>query len=204
MSSICDEHVRQAVRGDDAILADLLEQAGPVVRAAIAPSIPSRHASVLDVDDVMQVTYIEAFLHVQTLRHETGGGFVAWLRQIAVNNVRDAARMLDAACRTPRRVTQQRSGAESADVLIDQLGITMTTPSRQLARTEMRQMLETALAELPTDYEEVIRLYDFEMKSAAEVAAIMQRSEGAIHMLRVRALDRLRRLLPSVSRVFSS
>jgi RNA polymerase sigma-70 factor (ECF subfamily) len=61
---------------------------------------------------------------------------------------------------------------------------------------DARRHLDTALAELPNDYQTVIRLRIYEDRSTAEVATMMNRSVGAIRVLQHRALIALRSRLP--------
>ena len=61
-------------------------------------------------------------------------------------------------------------------------------------------MLKAAIDQLPKDYRRVVQLYDLDGLAAAEVARQMDRSDGAVYMLRARAVDRLRELL--LSRVY--
>ena len=68
---------------------------------------------------------------------------------------------------------------------------TATTASRHARREERKQLLEDGIKRLPSDYAEVLRLYDLEQLSAPEVAKAMKRSVGAVYMLRARALDAL-------------
>ena len=79
----------------------------------------------------------------------------------------------------------------------------MTTPSAAAAGNEIRSALASVLERLPPDYATVIKLYDLQGRSASELAAELNRSEGAVYMLRARAHDRLRDLLPSESKFFS-
>lgn len=50
----------------------------------------------LSIEDVMQVTYIEVFLHIHEFQPRGDGAFHAWLRRIAENNLRDARNTIDA------------------------------------------------------------------------------------------------------------
>jgi RNA polymerase sigma-70 factor, ECF subfamily len=84
------------------------------------------------------------------------------------------------------------------------LGATSLTPSRVVAKEEAGTFLEAALKGLPPDYEKVVRLYDLEGRSIAEVAAALGRSEGATWMVRARAHDRLRESMGGESRFFST
>jgi len=86
---------------------------------------------------------------------------------------------------------------------VELLGATYTTPSRAAARREADSFIEQALAKIPSDYADVIRLYDLEQRPIAEVAQHLGRTEGAVYMLRARAHDRLREALGTESMFFS-
>ncbi|CAG0959799.1 ECF RNA polymerase sigma factor SigE [Phycisphaerales bacterium] len=198
--------VNLAVGGDMPALMSLLEACAPKVRARIDSRINPHLRSSLDVDDVMQVTYVEAVMRIG--RFKTGGasGFHAWLTRLAENNLIDAVRSLEAARRPDpsRRVSAApRTGHESMVALVDMLSGTMTTPSRHAARGEAAAHLDAALKSLPPDYEKVVRMYDLEGKPIDEVAKTIGRSEGAVFMLRSRAHDRLREAMGPSGNFFS-
>jgi RNA polymerase sigma-70 factor (ECF subfamily) len=203
MSEPQESWLALAVNGDTAALTALLQHFGPQVRRQLR--ISSRWQSALDVDDVMQVAYLEAFLRIGRFDPQGLPSFARWLLRIAENNLRDAIRSLDRVKRPPsdQRV-QLLTRDESAAVLIEQLGVTTTTPSRQVAASELRDTLEAALALLPEDYARAVRLYDLERLPVNEAAAALGRSTGALHMLRARAHDRLRELLGSESAIFGA
>jgi RNA polymerase sigma-70 factor (ECF subfamily) len=193
----------RAVGGDTEALSTLLAHVGPQVRAKLG--IARRWQSNLDLDDVMQVAYLEAFLRIRSFVPNGMPAFAQWLLRIAENNLRDAVRALERMKRPPpdRRVPLQ-TGDESAVMLIEQLGVTTTTPSRQVAASELRSTLEAALELLPEDYARAIRLYDLEGLPIAEAATALGRSVGALHMLRARAHDRMREILAPESAFFSA
>ncbi|MFO0837815.1 MAG: sigma-70 family RNA polymerase sigma factor [Phycisphaerae bacterium] len=197
-----EELLNQAAAGDSEALASLLRTVGPQVRAGLR--IDPRWQSVVDADDVMQVTYLEAFLQISRFQPDGLPAFTGWLRRIAENNLRDAARALERVKRPPadRRVNLP-SPDESMAGLIEQLGVTTTTPSRQFGVAEAARAIDSALESLPDDYSRVVRLYDLEGRPAEEVASELGRSTGAMHMLRARAHDRLRDLLGSETGFFS-
>lgn len=200
-----EQLVCRAVAGDEDALTDLLRQIGPVVRDRIKHRIGAQWRSAVDEDDVMQVTYLEAFLLINQFQPRGPGSFVAWLSHVAENNLRDAVRGLQAQKRPdPRRRVQPRGNSDSFVALVEMLGSTDSTPSRHAARDEAGQFLETALGTLPPDYERVVRLYDLEGQSATEVAEQLGRSTGAIYMLRARAHERLKESLGSESQFFTN
>lgn len=194
MSNTDEELIRKAVSGDTAALEELLNRHAAAVRQRLV--IDRKWSNVLDVDDVMQVTFMEAFLHIHKFDPGNAIAFTAWLRRIAENNLRDAVKELE---RQKRPQPEQRvvpsNRDESAAAFIEQLGVTHSTPSRSAAGHEMLSALHAALGALPGDYADVVRLYDLECRPIAEVAATMKRSAGAVHMLRSRAYDQLRELL---------
>lgn len=203
ITSLADDAlVGMATSGRADALSELLKRRGPQVRREL--SISRKWQSALDPDDVMQVTYVEAFLRIEQFKPRGPDSFLAWLRQIAQNNLRDAIKAMEREKRPPpdKRV-QPPSGEDSFVALYELLGATSTTPSRVVAGQEAQALLESALEELPPDYATVVRLHDLEGRTGPEVAAAMGRSRGAIFMLLARAHDQLRQNLGSASKFFS-
>lgn len=194
----------KAVKGDTDAISRLLFTVGPKIEQELSIGRRWRHA--LDAGDVMQITYLEAFLQISRFRPEQAASFEAWLRRIAENNLRDAIRGMERQKQPPpsRRVPFTGPTDESFTGLYDQLAAKGTTPSRAFARKDIQRLIEAALSKLPADYAQVVRLYDLEGKSMEEVATAMGRSSGAIHMLRARAHDRLSELLETASSWFGS
>lgn len=200
-----DARIRAAVAGDADAMTELLAQHGPAVERSL--SIAREWRSVLEAADVMQVTYLEAFMEVRRYDPDRAPPFRAWLQRIAENNLRDAIRGLQ---RLKRPQPSKRiahvvpAGADSTFSLYGQLGVTTTTPSRYATHQERVTHLNAALEALPEDYGQVVRLYDLQGLPIAEVAQQMNRSSGAVHMLRARAHDRLRELLMGQSALFGA
>ena len=193
-----------AAAGGRAALRTLLKRHGPSARSAIRGKIGRQWQSVLDEDDVMQVVYLEAILHVEQLEAANAAVFVSWLKRIAENALRDAIKGLGRKKRPqPNQCVHTPAGHDSYATLLDQLALSATTPSRQAAHNEAGGMLDDVIRKLPHDYREVVRMYDLEGRSPAEVAESIGRSVGAVHMLRARAHDCLRELLGSESQFFS-
>lgn len=197
MSSSDAKFLRRAIEGDADALAQLLALHGPQVERTLR--IDARWCAHLDPADVMQVTYLEAFRHIREFDLTRANRFETWLRQLAENNLRDAVRGL---ARQKRGRRDGRVTGEAADLALAQVGLS-DTPSRVMRRADRALSLEAAIARLPSDYAQVIRLVDLEGRSVAEVALAMKRSAGAIHMLRARAQDRLRELLGPASEFIS-
>jgi len=204
MSQEVTDCLTRAARGDRAALRTLLEDFGPQVWAHVNGNISAQWRSVLDADDVMQVTYMEAFLRIDQCEARDAGAFVSWLRRIADNNLRDAIKELSRKKRPhpAHRVYADGTG-DSCVTLVEVLGAGGSTPSRHVARQEAADAVHAMLKRLPPDYAKVIQLYDLQGHEIAEVAAEMGRSPGAVHMLRSRAHDRLRSLLGAETDFFT-
>ena len=202
MSEASDERIGRAISGDVPALTSLLREFGPPLRDQL--SIDKRWQGVLDADDIMQVTYLEAFLQIGTFVQGGPNAFPSWLRRIAENNLRDAVRALGAAKRPPPAVSAPLADRQASIVaLFEHLGVDSGTPSAGMAAGEREAALLRALEALPADYAIVIRKYDLDGLGIAEVAAAIGRSPGAVHMLRARAHDWLREFLGPGGRYFS-
>ncbi|MCZ6653780.1 MAG: RNA polymerase sigma factor [Planctomycetota bacterium] len=194
----------QAAAGDKDALSEVLDRFGPQVEHQLESKIGQQWRGALDAEDIMQVTFLEVFLQIDRLESSGPSGFVAWLTRIADNNLYDAIRALQADKRPqPNKRVQMPSRDESCVALIEALGGTLTTPSRQFARREAADLVQSAINRLPDDYQQVIRLYDLEGRSGPQVAEAMGKSRGAVHMLRARARDHLRDELGPASVFFS-
>lgn len=204
MSEEDSKLLQRAVEGDTTALRTLLERFGGEVRSRIRGQIDKRWQSMLDEDDVMQVAYLEAFLHIDQLTARDIPSFVAWLSRIAENAIRDAIRGLTRQKRpNPAKQITAMPGMDSYVGLLDCLGVTTTTPSREVASKDAIGVLQGAIDRLPNDYQTAVKLYDIEGRAVADVASAMGRSVGAVHMLRARAHDRLRQDLGSSSQFFT-
>lgn len=183
-----DQLVLEAVSGSDDALTELLGCLGPGVRDRL--SINPQHVSVVDSDDIMQVTYLEAFLRVKSFRGQGVGAFSSWLARIANNNLRDAVQALQRDKRPPaaKRVAVPR-GDDSYHQLFDELARTRGTPSRVVSRREMRDAIDGVLGRMPGDYATVIQLYDLDGLTGSQVADRMSRSVGAVRMMVARARE---------------
>lgn len=202
--STTDDTIKKAGAGDAEALAALLREHGPRVRERIAPKIGRQWSGLIEPDDVMQVTYLEAFTQFARASIKDAPAFVAWLTRIAENNLKDAIRAFDRAKRPdPRKRVTGPANEDSYIGLVEVLGVTTTTPSRDAAKREAVTVMDRALAKLPADYAKIVRLYDLECRPMEEVSTELKRSAGACYMLRARAHDALREAMGTASQFFS-
>src|SRR5262249_19130824 len=156
--------------------------------------VSRRLGAKLDASDVAQQALLEAHRALPQFRGGTDAELTAWLRGILANVLAHEVRRYagtqgrDVA----RELSLDAELAESSRRLQNVLADAGPSPSEQAARHEQEVRLAEVLSRLPDDYREVIVLRNFEGLSHEEVAARMGRGVGAVRMLWVRALSRLR------------
>jgi RNA polymerase sigma-70 factor (ECF subfamily) len=199
-----DNLLNRAVQGDRGALDALFLRHGPAARASLAGRIPKRWQAVLSEEDVMQQTYANAIAKIQQFTSSSENSFARWLETAARRSLRDALKMLAAEKRGGnRRPVRARTADESLLDLWQVLSSTGTTPSGKAGGDEVKASLRRAIDELPEIYAQVVKLHDLEGRPVEEVAAALQRSPGAVFMLRARAIERLHEILGRTSNFFS-
>ena len=197
--------VLQAATGDERALARLLEEHSPAVRAGMAGRIPRRWQAALSVEDIMQQTYIDAFVDLDRFVPNGRGSFTAWLYSLASCNLRDAVKMFETDKRgKDHHRLEPRTAEQSFMDLCELVGVTDSTPSRKVARAEACTALKWALQQLPESYRQVVQMYDLESRPIDEVARELNRRPGAVYMVRARAHRRLREIMGRASHYLST
>jgi RNA polymerase sigma-70 factor (ECF subfamily) len=194
----------RAIGGDRAAAGELLLEASGMLTAYVARELPKPIAHLVSVEDVLQETFHSAFATIGDLQAADEAAFLAWLRTIAKHRMLDTLRRHKRKRRGGDR--QQVAAHSSTDSVLNLFDALCgdATPSRRVSRNEALSCMHVALAELPEDYRQAVRLRFLEDKSYKEVAEAMGRSEGAVHGLITRAKDRLRDLLGRASAYLSS
>ena len=139
-------------------------------------------------EDLVQSVVREVLGDLGDFEWRGEAAFRHWLYVKAQRKLVDKARFIGAECRSPARERPADAGA-SDGVLAGLAG--GDTPSRAAQSREDVARIERAFAELPADYQEAISLQRLCGMDYAEIAARMQRSEGAARNLVHRGLSRL-------------
>jgi RNA polymerase sigma-70 factor, ECF subfamily len=166
---------------------------GLLARLQVEP----RFRAKFDPSDIVQQTMLEAVRDSPKFRGSTEAELAAWLRKILAHVLLHEMRRFGGAQRrdVDREVSLEQALAESSRRLGDALAAPGSSPSERASRQELELRLADALARLPADHAEVILLRNVEGLSHDEIAERMGRGVGAVRMLWVRALARLRREL---------
>jgi RNA polymerase sigma-70 factor (ECF subfamily) len=127
-------------------------------------------------EDILQTSFIKAYHHLGEVR----GRFDAWLFRIVANGCKDWLKNI-------------RRSHLSYDE--DDQPSNYTTPDEDLDRTELRQDLDGALAELAPSLREAFVMKHVEGRSYEEMADLLGTTVGALKMRVHRAREALQALL---------
>ncbi len=127
-------------------------------------------------EDILQTSFIKAYHHLGEVR----GRFDAWLFRIVANGCKDWLKNI-------------RRTHLSYDE--DDQPSNYTTPDEDLDRTELRQDLDRALAELAPSLREAFVMKHVEGRSYEEMADLLGTTVGALKMRVHRAREALQALL---------
>ncbi len=168
------ELVHSVRRGDRRAAGRLLQR---YLRAgrAVALAVTGVEA---DADDVCQDAFVVAIERIDDCRDPAKFG--KWLLQIVRNRARNLVR-----ADSGRRVV----------ALSDTTPATGPSPATRVERTELRERLLGALAQIPEQHREVVLLHDLEGWKHREIAERLGLPEGTVRSHLHHARRRLRRIL---------
>lgn len=173
--------------GDETALAPLVEKYKRMVYR-LAMQITKNHT---DADDVMQETFIKVYRSIQTFRKDAA--FETWLYRIAVNEALNFVK---------RRERQRESTLETAseaeyEAITRYRAQIANDPHVHAEKAELRHHVTEAVNNLSLKHRTVVILHEFEGLTHAEVASILNCSEGTVRSRLHYARKKLRTLLKS-------
>jgi len=186
---------KSSINGSDS--PDWLVRYEPWLKLLARLEIDSRLYGKFSPSDAVQQTMLEAWRAMDAFRGRTEGERQAWLRAILVHQLAHLARRYAGTQKRSvgREISIEHSVAQSAQRLENMLVDQGTSPSGIVSEQEQQVKLASLLDRLPADYREVIILRNLEDLPHSEIAVRMNRSEGAVRMLWIRALAMLRQEL---------
>ena len=192
-----EELVRRVGAGDQAAVSQLLDRHRERLRRMVAARLDPRLLARVDPSDVVQEALLKAAQRLPEYARARPLPFYPWLRQLAWDRLVEMHQQHVRAGK--RSVTREQADAvlsdQSALLLVAQLVDPGTGPGGQLLRKELRERLHAALAALPAQDREILIMRHLEQLKVSEIAAVLQLSEGAVKMRRLRAIQKLRELL---------
>ncbi len=193
-----DDPLTQQVRNRDvAALAEYVDAHRRPLLAFIDRQLGPALRRKVEVEDILQELSVEA---VRALPEAELGdrNVFGWLCQIAERRIIDAHRRFFSAQKRDagREVSLGTPGGDTEHgAIIDLLVASMTTPTQALSRNMKEVKLLEALATLPEDQREALRLRYVEGLASKDIAARLGKSDGSIRVMLSRALARLNQIL---------
>jgi len=133
-------------------------------------------------EDVTADIFVKAWEKIHTYRAQKGVPFSAWLFRIARHSVIDTYRT--------------NRGFEEVPEQLPDMDTYNHTETR-MHRKDLVQSVQTALNQLPQRYREILLLSFVSELPHSEIARVLHLTEGAVRILKLRALRKLEKLLPS-------
>ena len=183
--------------GDDSAAETLVERYRSWLLMLARVQIDARYQGKFDASDIVQQTMFEAVRDISQFRGDSAGELAAWLRTILSHTLGHEFRRYGGTEKrdVSREVSIEQSLTQSSMNLRAVLAGNDTGPIDRAIRDEQEVVLAEVLERLPDDYRTVIMLRNIEGYSHEEVAQRMDRQVGAVRMLWVRALARLKKEL---------
>lgn len=167
--------IQQAIHGDG----DAFTRLYDIYVGRVYRHISYRVATVADVEDLTQEVFVRAWRSIR--RYKPGERpFLAWLYTIAHNLVIDYYR---------------KKGREHVVSLEEPLGKIGTRLDPNIEEVLDLDVVRRMLERLPGDQQQVLMLRFVEGLDYIDVAAALGKSQGAVRVIQLRALRRLRQLL---------
>jgi RNA polymerase sigma-70 factor (ECF subfamily) len=146
-----------------------------------------------DAEEVSQDSFTRAFLHMDRFRGDSR--FYTWLTRIAINQSLmklRTRRLRELHFDDPLTSEETPFSAEVADGT--------PTPEQRYSQGEVRQILASAMGELPMTFRKVLRLLEVEEYSTEETARMLGLSNAAVKSRAHRGRQKLREALAKYSR----
>ena len=167
-----------AREGDDQARDRLLSRFLPILQRWAHGRLPGYARDLLETDDLVQVTLLRALDRLKEFEPRREGAFLAYLRRILINQLRDEIRRVS---RRPTKESLSRAPMKGGN-----------SPLEDLVGRETLEKFETALHRLPQEQQEAVILrieFGFTHQEIAD--AVGSPSANAARMMVARSLVRL-------------
>ena len=181
--------------GDREAVGRLVDQFRLILLAEVNRSLDHDVRAKFGCSDVVQETLWEAQRCFDQFSGEQRSEFLAWLYQIASNDVRETIRRYKlSGKRNVSRETPLDDGSSERGLADPQ-----NSPDTDVMLKEQAAVLHAALGRLKTDYQQVIQLRNWQQRPFSEIAKIMDRTPEAARKLWSRALVELQNEMAGLS-----
>jgi RNA polymerase sigma-70 factor (ECF subfamily) len=193
-----EELLRDARGGDPEPLGRLLQLYRNYLTILAASQLDGRLRRRLNPSDLVQEAMLAAHRDFEKFRGCSEREFLAWLRQILINCLHHA---IETHLKAKRRDVRCEISMEQVSTALDRSALNFAhvladpgpSPSASLRQRERAVALADQLARLRPEYRDVIVLRNLQGLSFDEISDRMNRKPGAVRMLWLRAIDKLKR-----------
>ncbi len=168
--------VQRAVKGEASAFGLLYDRYQPQIYRFIFLKVSRRE----EAEDLTHQVFLQALQHIGEYE-DVGFPFTSWLYRIARNEVIDHYRT--------------RKQALSLDDVDPEYFAALDRAMEDTERRMDMRRVTDALKQLKPEYQDIIIMRFVEDLSPKEIAAALQKSEGAVKLLQHRAVKQLQRLL---------
>jgi RNA polymerase sigma-70 factor (ECF subfamily) len=138
-----------------------------------------------EIEDVMQDTYINAFQHLSSFAGRSQ--FSTWIIRIAINECLQRLKRI-------HRMDSLDTHEENSKVM----NIQHIDPEKQTLNRELKELLESAISQLPEKYRSIFIMREVEKMSTEETSAVLDLTESNVKVRLNRAKKLLRNALMNV------
>jgi RNA polymerase sigma-70 factor (ECF subfamily) len=186
-------------QGDSSALAEVFSRHRERLGRLVSFRLSTRIAGRIDVEDVLQESYLQAAARVQHYLDKPAGSLYVWIRLMVLQTLTDLHRAhLGAQARDAKREVSLHAGGpldSTSHSLTNCLLGRLTSPSQAAVRAEMAMRLQEALELMPAVDREVLALRHFEELSNQETAEVLGIEPRAASARYVKALERLKNIM---------
>jgi RNA polymerase sigma-70 factor (ECF subfamily) len=197
--------IEAAASGDRTALERLLILEFGAVQRHITQQLPDWLRGAVNVEDLLQDTFAQAFRDIGRFEFRSENSLRAWLCTIADHRRQDVIRRLRRKKRGGGRAKTQ-APVDAYDSSLFELATQVTdrgdSPSQAAARGEIVRAVQVGLSSLPEDQREAVRRRYVERQDYNAAAKAMDRSPEAVRSLVYRAKQSLRGFMGRSSRWF--
>lgn len=144
----------------------------------------------VDVEDIVQEAFLKAYSRLETFQHQSS--FYTWIYRITTNTVLDFMKRHG---RNPVQAVEDPELVGESAPTGDPGSTRALSPHARMERTEISEITEAVLSELPEIFRTALVLREFEELSYQEIADVLGISIGTVESRLFRARARFREKL---------
>ncbi len=188
--------ITRAKDGDKDAFRELILTEAPAIESFIKSRLSVSNHRVVDVDDVLQETFLSIHRDLSDAHFDSKQSFSNWCIRISEN------RMLDMVRRSKRKkrggdMNRLDGDCQDGPGFVDQLEGGETKASVKLRRLEEADIIREAMAELPSVQRKATEMKYIDGRNNRSIALFLNKSSQAVDGLLKRAKAKLKALLQS-------